>query len=91
MISPLDAPKDLGLSDPLALNFFFPRKKNFQLLRIMEFGGSKLIWMAEDSFPECFEMWLNSSFSEAQILESWLLFIEIKKKKKKEEEEGIGS
>ena len=52
----------------------------------MEFGGSKLIWMAEDSFPERFEMWLKSSFSEAQILESRLLFIETKKKKGKKKE-----
>ena len=43
--------------------------------------------MAENSFPECFEMWLKSSFSEAQILESQLLFIE----KKKKEEEGTDS
>lgn len=55
----------------------------------MELGGSKLIWMVENSFPEHFEMWLKSSFSEAQILEIWLLFIE--KKKKKKEEEGIDS
>ena len=42
--------------------------------------------MAENSFPECFEMWLKSSFSEAQILESQLFFIEKKKRKKKKEQ-----
>lgn len=86
---PIGCSKGLRAFRPACIKFFFPRKKNFQLLRIMEFGGSKLIWMAEDSFPERFEMWLKSSFSEAQILESRLLFIETKKKKR--EEEGIGS
>ena len=85
---PIGCSKRLRAFRPACIKFFFPRKKNFQLLRIMEFGGSKLIWMAEDSFPERFEMWLKSSFSEAQIRESRLLFIETKKKKKKEEEEG---
>ena len=80
---PIGCSKRLRAFRPACIKFFFPRKKNFQLLRIMEFGGSKLIWMAEDSFPERFEMWLKSSFSEAQIRESRLLFIETKKKKKR--------
>lgn len=86
---PIGCPKRLRSLRPACIKlFFFPRKKTFQLLRIMELGGSKLIWMVENSFPEHFEMWLKSSFSEAQILESWLFFIE---EKKKREEEGIDS
>lgn len=53
----------------------------------MELGNWELIWMAENNFPESFEMWLRRPLSEAQTLESSWLFIEEKKKKK----EGIGS